>query len=176
MKFKGVNLEDKEFTTQFLAVLAALVAFALVILVIANLLYSGDRSDSRVSDLRVQKHVAERIKPVGEVYIGEVPSDSEGTADAGEQSASTSVASAPADAGLSGEEVYNQVCASCHASGVLNAPIPGDAAAWEPRLAKGKEGLYASSINGINTMPAKGGRVDMSDEDIKKAVDYMLAQ
>ena len=162
-------MEDKEFTTQFLAVLAGLVAFTIIILVIANLLYSTDAVDSRVTDLRVQKHVAERIKPVGEVYVGEVPTDAGA-------SATTTVASTSAAADLSGEEVYNQVCAACHAAAVLNAPVPGDAAAWEPRLAKGKEALYASSINGINAMPAKGGRADMSDENIKVAVDFMLAQ
>ena len=166
-KFTGVNLEDKQFTTQFMAILACLVAFTIIIMVVANMLHG---SDTRVSDARVQLHVADRIKPVGEVYVGEVPEGATVVALA----ADAGVASSSVD--LSGEEVYNQVCAACHATAVLNAPIPGDAAVWELRLAKGKEVLYASSINGINTMPAKGGRPDVSDEDIKEAVDFMLAQ
>ena len=158
-------MEDRQFTTQFLAILACLVAFTIIIMVLANLLHG---KDTRVSDARVQLHVAERIKPIGEVYVGEVP------ADAGV--ATTTVVASVTVADLSGEEVYNQVCAACHNTAVLNAPVPGDAVAWEPRLANGIEMLYANSINGINAMPAKGGRPDVSDEDIKEAVDFMLAQ
>ncbi|MDX1336113.1 MAG: c-type cytochrome [Gammaproteobacteria bacterium] len=38
------------------------------------------------------------------------------------------------------------------------------------------EALYATSINGKGAMPPKGGRMDMSDDDIKAAVDYMVAE
>ena len=151
-------MEDRQFTTMFMAVLVVLVGVTIAILIIANLLYKQDR----VSDLRVQKAVAERIKPVGEVYIGEVPASA------------PVISQQAAIADLSGEQVYQQVCASCHQAGILNAPRPGDVAAWQVRLAKGKDTLYANAINGIGAMPAKGGRVDMSDEAIKAAVDYLL--
>ncbi len=157
-------MEDRQFTTMFMAVLVGLTGFTITILVIANIL-SND--DSMGSDLRVQKAVAERVKPVGEVYIGSVP----------EGIGASAVAAAPtqmAAADLSGDQVYQQVCASCHTAGVLNAPKPGDAAAWAPRLAKGNDTLYANAINGIGAMPAKGGRADMSDDAIKAAVDHML--
>ncbi len=157
-------MEDRQFTTMFMAVLVGLVGFTIAILVIANLLYKGDAMES---DMRVQKAVSERVKPVGEVYIGSVP------AKAGVPAA-TAVSTQVATADLSGEQVYQQVCASCHAAGVLNAPKPGDAAAWAPRLAKGNDALYANAINGIGAMPAKGGRADMSDDAIKAAVDYLL--
>ena len=145
-----------------MAVLVVLTGFTIVILIIANFLYSDDGE----ADAMVQKGVTERIKPVGEVYIGEVPAD----VGAPVTTATTQVAAAE----QSGAQVYQQVCASCHASGVLNAPKPGDTAAWQPRLAKGKEVMYASAINGIGAMPAKGGRADMSDDAIKSAVDYLL--
>ena len=147
-----------------MAVLVGLVGLTIVILIISNVLYN---EDSMESDSRVQKAVAERVKPVGEVYIGSVP----------EGAGATAVAAAPtqvASADLSGDQVYQQVCASCHAAGVLNAPKPGDAAAWETRLAKGIDTLYANAINGIGAMPAKGGRVDMSDDAIKAAVDHLI--
>jgi len=159
-------LEDRQFTTMFMAVLVGLVGLTIVILVIANILYKGNAMES---DLRVQKAVAERIKPMGGVYVGSVPAD---------VAAPASTVAAPAQqvaaADLSGEQVYQQVCAACHTAGVLNAPKPGDAAAWEPRLAKGIDAIYANSINGIGAMPAKGGRADMSDDAIKAAVDHML--
>jgi len=153
-------LEDKQFTTQFMAVLVLLFAFAIVILVIANAFYDGDE---KLADARVQKAVAERIAPVGKVYVGEVPA-----AAAEVEAVATTVAVA-----MSGDQVYQQVCASCHASGIMNAPKMGDAAAWQARLAKGKETLYANAINGIGAMPAKGGRADMSDDAIRAAVDHL---
>lgn len=153
-------MEDKQFTTQFMAVLVLLFAFAIVILVIANAFYDGDE---KLADARVQKAVAERIAPVGQVYVGEVPA-----AAAEVEAVATTVAVA-----MSGDQVYQQVCASCHASGIMNAPKMGDAAAWQARLAKGKETLYANAINGIGAMPAKGGRADMSDDAIRAAVDHL---
>lgn len=151
----------------FMAVLVGLVGLTIVILIIANVLYSPDAMDS---DSRVQKAVAERIKPMGGVYVGSVPEDVASASSSAAETAPVQVAAAD----LSGEQVYQQVCAACHAAGVLNAPKPGDAAAWETRLAKGVDALYTSSINGIGAMPAKGGRADMSDDAIKAAVDYML--
>ncbi len=153
-------MEDKQFTTQFMTVLVLLFAFAIVILVIANAFYDGDE---KLADARVQKAVAERIAPVGQVYVGEVPA-----AAAEVEAVATTVAVA-----MSGDQVYQQVCASCHASGIMNAPKMGDAAAWQARLAKGKETLYANAINGIGAMPAKGGRADMSDDAIRAAVDHL---
>jgi len=154
-------LEDKQFTTQFMTVLVLLFAFAIVILVIANAFYDGDE---KLADARVQKAVAERIAPVGQVYVGEVPA-----AAAEVEAVATTVAVA-----MSGDQVYQQVCASCHTSGIMNAPKMGDAAAWQARLAKGKETLYANAINGIGAMPAKGGRADMSDDAIRAAVDHLI--
>jgi len=82
----------------------------------------------------------------------------------------------PAHASINGEEVYKGICFSCHDSGLINSPILGDKAAWEPRIAKGLETLYDHSINGFNAMPAKGGNPALSDDDVKAAVDYMVVE
>lgn len=157
-------MEDKQFTTQFMAVLALLFAFTIIILVIANSMYN---SEDKLTDSRVQQDISDRIKPVGQVYIGEVP------ADAGQVIAAEATTVAVA---MSGDQVYQQVCASCHTSGVMNAPMLGDANAWKTRLKKGTETLYANAINGIGAMPAKGGRADMADDAIKAAVDYLIGE
>lgn len=90
--------------------------------------------------------------------------------------AAAPAAAAPAAtvAGASGEALYKQACAVCHAAGVAGAPKFGDKAAWAPRVALGLDGLTASAIKGKNAMPAKGGST-ASDADIKAAVEYMLA-
>ena len=68
---------------------------------------------------------------------------------------------------------YNKSCAVCHATGAANAPKTGDAAAWEPRLAKGMDALVASVSAGMNAMPPKGICFDCSDEDYKALIEYM---
>lgn len=72
-----------------------------------------------------------------------------------------------------GEEVYKNACARCHEKGTSGAPKLGDAAVWKERLAQDKEVLYDHAINGFGAMPAKGAKTDLSDEDVKAAVDYM---
>lgn len=72
-----------------------------------------------------------------------------------------------------GEQTYTEVCASCHAAGLMNAPKFGDIAGWATRLKMGLEGLVASAIKGKGAMPAKGGNADLSDTDIQNAVIYM---
>lgn len=76
----------------------------------------------------------------------------------------------------SGKDIYNSVCMSCHMSGAAGAPITGKADQWTDRLAKGNDTLYSNAINGIGVMPAKGGLMSLSDEDVKKAVDYMIKE
>jgi cytochrome c5 len=87
-------------------------------------------------------------------------------------------AAAPATptAGIDGEKVYKGICFSCHDVGVAGSPKLGDKAAWAPRIATGAEAMYATSLNGKGAMPAKGGNPALSDDEIKAAVDYMIAQ
>ena len=80
----------------------------------------------------------------------------------------------------SGRAVWNQVCRNCHLAGVAGAPALRDYAAWQPRLAKGREALYASALNGIPDasgwrMPPRGGNPALSEEQVRRAVDFTLA-
>ena len=63
--------------------------------------------------------------------------------------------------------------------GVAGAPKFADAAAWTDRIAKGNDTMYSNAINGFmgeaGLMPPKGGAMDLSDDDVKAAVDYMVA-
>ena len=61
-----------------------------------------------------------------------------------------------------------------------SAPKTGDKAAWKARIAQGDKVLNEHAIKGFKGstgfMPAKGGRADLSDADVKSAVAYMVAQ
>jgi len=72
--------------------------------------------------------------------------------------------------------VYQMNCFACHGSDALGAPQPGDAAAWEERMAKGMDAVMQNVINGFNAMPARGICMTCSDEDLRAVVDYMVAQ
>tara|TARA_R110000772_G_scaffold30532_23_gene75762 strand:+ start:1064 stop:1486 length:423 start_codon:yes stop_codon:yes gene_type:complete len=75
------------------------------------------------------------------------------------------------------ESVYGTFCVACHATGVSESPILGNAEQWAPRIAKGLDVLYSSAINGFNNvMPARGTCVDCSDDEIRAVVDYMVEQ
>lgn len=133
---------------------------------------AADEEPVPVDTPQVQKLVAlypnliARIQPVGSVCFeeGEI-------CDVTARSSGPSAGDGPRDGGA----VYNAVCHTCHAAGLLGSPILGDAGAWGPRIAKGKETLYTHAINGFNAMPAKGG-ADIPDEEVQNAVDYMVSE
>ena len=93
-------------------------------------------------------------------------------------------AAAPAPAPVAentvGKSVYGKTCAMCHAAGVAGAPKPGDKTEWGPRIAQGKDTLYKHAIEGYTgskgMMPAKGGAANLTDDEVKAAVDYMADQ
>ena len=79
-------------------------------------------------------------------------------------------------AGRSGKEVVDAVCASCHASGAQNAPKIGDKQAWEKLSSRGLTNLTESALKGVRQMPSHGGRVSLTDDEIRRAITYMVNQ
>lgn len=89
--------------------------------------------------------------------------------------------SALQDERMSGQQVYNNVCIACHSPpGVGGAPALGDAQAWAPRIAQGLDILNDHALNGFSgktgVMPKKGERIDLSDEEVIRAVEFMVRQ
>lgn len=74
---------------------------------------------------------------------------------------------------MSGKEVYESVCAACHASGEHKSPKFGDAKAWKPLIAEGQRELTRAAIKGIREMPPRGGNPKLSDREVGRAVVYM---
>ena len=72
------------------------------------------------------------------------------------------------------EKQYNDSCKLCHATDAMGAPAVGDADAWHTLMENGKDSILANAINGTGGMPPKGGNMDLSDEDVKSIVDFMI--
>jgi cytochrome c5 len=79
-----------------------------------------------------------------------------------------------------GKGVFGKTCSMCHAAGVAGAPKPGDKADWGPRIAQGNDVLYKHALEGFTgakgMMPAHGGNASLSEDEVKAAVDFMVAQ
>lgn len=88
--------------------------------------------------------------------------------------AATFAVSATAQADADGEAIYNQACMACHMTGAAGAPIRGEEGDWAARMDKGIETLYDHALNGFNAMPARGGHMNLSDEEVQAAVDYLV--
>lgn len=113
--------------------------------------------------------IAERIKPIGQVYTAK---DLEGIA--GASAAPAAASSGPRD----GETVYKGACFACHDTGAAGAPKRGDKAAWDPRIAQGIDTLKKHAIEGFTgksgMMPPRGTCANCSDEEIENAIHYMI--
>jgi len=106
-----------------------------------------------------EQRVLERIKPVGSVVIAD--------------------ASAPRG-NLTGEQVYGQVCKTCHDAGLAGAPKSGDKTQWTARIAEGEKTLVQHAVAGFQgkagVMPPKGGNADLTDDEVHRAVVYLANQ
>ncbi|MEM7019402.1 MAG: c-type cytochrome [Pseudomonadota bacterium] len=149
-----MSQQDDIFYRNFGVVLGILTVITLFLIIFSNSDYLlGSEEDSEAEAAAT----AARIKPVGNINTGEVTEE------------------APAAVAQTPEEIYNGVCSVCHIAGVSDAPKPDDTAAWSSRYnEKGFDGLVNSVITGLNAMPPRAGRADLSDDDIKATVEFML--
>ena len=149
---------------------------------------AGQPAAAKAAAPAAAPRAAEPAQPAPAPAAGMMEQATEAVQDAGKavaevaESAAAAVADAVAQAPAGepdlekGKAIYSTACFACHMTGAAGAPKLDDKAAWAPRLAQGMEALVASSINGKGAMPPKGGRADLSDEDVRAAVAYMVDQ
>jgi cytochrome c5 len=164
---------DQQLFDSFMLVLGILIGAVIGLLVLARLIAVETPGSYAEQNPRVQAAIEQRIRPVGQVVL-------RGEATAAPEAAARPQP-APVATTLSGPQVYNAACFLCHAPpGVGGAPPLGNADAWAPRIAQGVDVLHQHALNGYQgktgVMPPKGGRVDLSDEEVMSAVDFMVQQ
>lgn len=158
--------QDRIFVRNFSLIVLGLVAFTVVIILLALAIHqTQEREPGTAREIAKE----ERLRPVAGVYAGE----------SGRVAAQAEIAAAedePAgafDGSTDGKLIYDRVCAVCHDAGVAGAPTLARET-WNDRLDKGRDELVATAIRGIGAMPPRGGRGDLTDEQVAASVDYML--
>lgn len=166
---------DKTFIKNFSLIVVGLTLITVVIVFVAR-----DVGFKEEIDAPSRRALAEeRVRPVADVYTGEAGAAAIEKAVAEKAMVEkTVVEPSPKPAGafdgsLDGEMIYTSVCAACHATAIAGAPQPGSAEMAQ-RAEKGLDALLQTAINGLNVMPARGGRPDLSDEQIRASVEFML--
>ena len=145
-------MADKQNSSRTIMVITIVVAIVLIV-VIWPLSRMGKGSAATGAD-----DVELRIQPVARVEM-------------------QSVAIAKTDGkARDGAAIYQTVCIVCHAAGVAGAPKTGDKAAWAPRLATGIAAMLKNATNGKGAMPPRGGAGDLTDAELKAAVEYLTGQ
>lgn len=71
-------------------------------------------------------------------------------------------------------KMYEKSCAVCHKTDAMGAPAVGSKSAWATVMEKGMDKVNHNAINGINGMPAKGGAADLTDDQVKEIVKFMV--
>jgi cytochrome c5 len=127
----------------------------------------------------MQASAHERIRPFGQVAVAGEDNALLAIRQTAVPVAGTAAPAAGAPALTDGKSVYESACVACHASGLAGAPKIGDQAAWGPRIAQGLATLEQHAIGGFQgstgVMPPKGGRMDLSDEAVRAAVEHMVS-
>ncbi len=132
-------------------VVVVVLAFVVPITVISMLASLVTRTHEGVAES--DSAVLARIQPVGNVTLAQA------TGPRGQ---------------LTGEQVYQQVCKTCHDAGLAGAHKLGDKGAWAKVIAQGERVTFEHAINGIRAMPAKGGNPDLDDVEVQRAAVYMV--
>src|SRR5690606_17679173 len=132
-------------------VVLAIIVPVVIIMMLASYVAGGTRAGAG-SDSQTLESIDARIAPVAGFELVD--------------------ANAPREF-LTGDAVYQQVCAACHASGVAGAPTFGDAGQWAPFIKAGLDEMMKVAINGKGAMPPRGGSPKLSDFELERAVVYM---
>lgn len=163
-----MSTPDRRFLDTFMLVVGILIGLAVGAGILARNLVSDEPART---DAMSTEQVLARIAPIGSVAL---------MGEASDEMAAATIAPEPVAAVMTGPQVYNAACQACHTAGVGGAPVLGAADQWTARVDQGRNTLEDHVINGYQGeagyMPPKGGRLDLSDEEILAALDFMLAE
>lgn len=136
-------------------IVVILLAFLVPIIGIIMLVQLVTNAPSQDPGVLDPEKIAARIQPVGRIEFG-APQAAPGSRTA--------------------ETLVKTACATCHQTGVANAPKFGDQDAWAPRIKQGLEALVQSVLKGKGAMPPKAGDASLTEAEAARAVVLMANQ
>ena len=162
--------EEMSSKTVVTMIILSIIGFILAIVLAAKIGQSF-RGAPDIDEATAEDQTVMRIKPVGQVQVGEPSAPVAAVAAAGSEAAATPL--------KDGKTVFEGTCMGCHGGALPAAPKFGDKAAWAPRIAQGKDTLYKHALGGFmgvngGQMPPKGGNDALAEAEVKAAVDYMV--
>lgn len=151
-----ISLKNKQRGSALFTLLSGIVILATVLFLLIKLANSG--YTSTVAET-TESATATRIMPSGSLKMGDGTEPGQRT----------------------GKQVFDKICLQCHGAdaSVAHAPKITKNDDWAPRIAKGFNVLIDHAINGYQdkgVMPAKGGAMDLTDDEVARAVAYMANQ
>lgn len=133
---------------------------------------------SKQEDRSAGEAVTESTRNATDITIDTTTETTNDAADAADDVAVAGVTELSAQTLQLGKKIYSAHCFACHGTGAAGAPKLGDKESWAPRLAQDIDTLHQHAITGFNGatgyMPPRGGFANLSDEEVKAAVDYMV--
>lgn len=153
-----MNFKNKSHGSALVTLLGAIVIVIAALYFLVRLASSGFYSDVSES---TPSATETRIMPSGRLVMGDGTEPGQRT----------------------GEQVFNKICIQCHAadSNIAYAPKITHNDQWTSRIAKGFDTLVKHAVEGFNgpeggIMPAKGGAMDLTNDEVARAVAYMVNQ
>ncbi|OOG53598.1 c-type cytochrome [Rhodanobacter sp. C03] len=171
-----MSKSDQSVLRQFAIMIGGLAVLTVVLIFSALAIYEHAPHETNPNE---PAKIAERIAPAGAVYAGNTGRAAmQAAADAAAKAAASQVAYGGS---TDGKTIYDNLCTSCHTSGVAGAPKLGDKSMWGPRIAEGLDTLIKHATEGYhgpdgNFMPPKGGNPALTDEQVKAAVTWIVGQ
>lgn len=165
---------DQKFFDMYTLVIGVLVLVMMALFILASKMSDVTQDIYTSTSEEYLASVEDRLRPAGRVYL---PGDE---ANASKPQVAEAPQPEPVETTMTGPQVFNEACIACHGSGIAGAPTLADAANWAPRIEQGLETLRSHAIDGYTGsagyMPPKGARLDLSDQEIHNAIDYMLGE
>jgi len=168
--------KDRVFFRNYITIIGLLAVLIVVFIVFSRVF--GLRDRTYISE---REHIVDEITaPVGKVLIEGQSAEIAAPVQTAAVSEETTPAAVSEESNGTGKKIYDGLCFSCHSTRLPGIPQLGDASAWTDRIANGTILLYEHALLGFTgssgiMMPAKGGNPALSDDEVKAAVDYMIA-